>query len=124
MKLCIIVAGMHRSGTSAITRLINLLGADIARDLLPGQQENNPRGFWEATAVIEIHDRLLAALGSSYNDADSLPQNWIQSGAAHAAKLELTKEIEKEFSASLLFVVKDPRIGRLLPLWLSLLDEL
>jgi hypothetical protein len=35
-KTCIIVCGMHRSGTSAaVTRVVNLLGADIACDLLP-----------------------------------------------------------------------------------------
>src|SRR5205085_11585012 len=71
MRTCIIVAGMHRSGTSPTTRLINLLGADVARDLLPAQPDN-PRGFWEPAAVVEIHDRLLAALGSSYAATVSL----------------------------------------------------
>ena len=38
---CIIVAGMHRSGTSATTRVINLLGADIASNLVAGIPGDN-----------------------------------------------------------------------------------
>jgi len=45
---CIIVAGMHRSGTSATTRVINLLGADIASNLVAGIPGDNDRGFWES----------------------------------------------------------------------------
>src|SRR5215470_17990760 len=50
-RTCIIVAGMHRSGTSATARVINLLGADIASDLLPSIPGNNDRGFWESATT-------------------------------------------------------------------------
>ncbi len=43
----ILVLGMHRSGTSAITRLLNILGADLGINLLPGAQTINEPGFWE-----------------------------------------------------------------------------
>src|SRR5262249_55062854 len=35
-RTCILLAGMHRSGTSATTRVVNLLGTDIASDLVAG----------------------------------------------------------------------------------------
>ncbi len=123
-KICIIVAGMHRSGTSAVTRVVNLLGADIARDLMPPFPGANDRGYWEPKAVVDIHNRLLHALGSSFGDPLPLPDRWFETEAAMAAKRQLADEIEKDFSKSKLFVVKDPRITRLLPLWLRLLDEL
>ena len=123
-KACIVVAGMYRSGTSAVTRVVNLLGADIARNLLPALPGDNDRGFWEATAVVEIHDRLLHALGSSYHDPLPLPDRWRETSAARLAKRQLADELQRDFADSALFVVKDPRIARLLPLWLDLLDEL
>ena len=123
-KTCIIVCGMHRSGTSAVTRVVNLLGADIACDLMPAVAGDNDRGFWEPKAVVNIHDHLLHSLGSSYDDPLPLPDRWLETDAAVQAKRRLADEINKDFSDISLFVVKDPRITRLLPLWLALLDEL
>src|SRR5438270_30655 len=40
-RTCIIVAGMHRSGTSAVARVVNLLGADITRRLMPAFPGDN-----------------------------------------------------------------------------------
>jgi hypothetical protein len=42
----ILVAGMHRSGTSALTRAINLAGVPLPNDL-KGASPNNQDGFWE-----------------------------------------------------------------------------
>jgi hypothetical protein len=123
-QACILVAGMHRSGSSAAARVINLLGADIARELTPAIAGNNDRGFWEAKAVLAIHDRLLAALGSAWDDPFALPERWIETDAARQAKRALADEIAKDFIGSRVCVAKDPRLGRLLPLWLELLDEL
>ena len=88
-KVCIIVAGMHRSGTSAVTRVINLLGADIAADLLPAVVSENDRGFWESRAVFDIHNNFLRALGSYYADPLPLPERWWETQAAAAAKRHL-----------------------------------
>jgi hypothetical protein len=123
-RLCLLVAGMHRSGTSAMTRVINLLGAKISSRLMPPIAGNNDRGFWESSAVMGIHDDLLHALRSSYDDPFLLPDDWMRTDAARRAKSRLLQEIKKEFANSRIFVVKDPRIARLLPLWLELLDEL
>jgi GT2 family glycosyltransferase len=122
-RTCIIVAGMHRSGSSAITRIVNLFGAQIANELLPPAADNE-RGFWESLRVVEIHDRLLHALSSSYHDPFPLPEYWTQTKAAQQAVLELAEEIKKDFADGDFFVVKDPRISRLLPLWLRLLDDM
>jgi hypothetical protein len=123
-RLCILVAGMHRSGTSATTRVVNLLGADIAQDLSPPLANNNERGFWESRAIIEIHDELLSALGSAWDDPFQLPERWIETSFALIAKQQLAARLAEDFGSSKSFVIKDPRIARLLPLWLELLDEL
>lgn len=114
---------MHRSGSSAVTRVVNLLGADITRELIPARPDNI-RGYWESSEVVRIHDHLLHALGSASDDPCPLPAHWLEHRVAQEAKLELAGAITGEFGNSSLFVVKDPRISRLLPLWLELLDEL
>ena len=114
---------MHRSGTSAVTRVINLLGADISPDLMPPVAGNNDSGFWESTALMRIHDQLLTALGSNWDDPFLLPGGWIATSAAEEARTEIEKVLERDFPHSRAFVVKDPRLGRVLPLWLQLLDR-
>jgi hypothetical protein len=119
-RTCIIVAGMHRSGTSATTRVINLLGADIASNLLPG----NERGHWESTTIYKLHDRLLHAVESAWDDPYPLVDGWLETHAAREAKRAIIEHIEEEFGRSKLFVVKDPRVSRLLPMWLEAFGEL
>jgi hypothetical protein len=46
---------MHRSGTSAATRVLNLLGLGLSReyDLVHGPA--NARGFWESRALFRLN---------------------------------------------------------------------
>ncbi len=123
-RTCILVAGMHRSGTSATARVINLLGADIAGNLVPGIPGDNDRGFWESLTTFSLHDRLFTALGSAWDDPYPLPDGWAKSDPAHEAKREIRGHIDSEFGGSGTFVIKDPRLTRALPLWLEALDDL
>jgi len=118
----ILVLGMHRSGTSAVTRVINLLGADLGGDLLP-PAEDNALGFWEHRGIVKIHEELLDALGSSWHSVQPLPAGWLSTTAAITARGKLIDTL-REFSNAPLWAVKDPRLCRLLPLWLLVLDDL
>jgi len=122
-RTCILVAGLHRSGTSATARVVNLLGADIACNLVAAIPGDNDRGFWESHTTYQLHDRLFAALDSAWHDPFPLPEAWRESDAAREAKRAIRTHIESEFRDSGMFVVKDPRITRVLPLWLDVLDE-
>jgi hypothetical protein len=125
-RACIIVCGLHRSGTSAVTRLINLLGADVADDLLPATPDNS-RGYWESQAVIAIHSQLLKSVTTGQRDRFDpapLPAGWLATDAAREARRRLANVIRADYSDSSLFVVKDPRIARLLPLWIEVLQDL
>ena len=122
-RTCVIVCGMHRTGTSAIARTVNLLGADIATDLIaPGA--DNIRGYWESNGVVQIHEQLLDDLGSSSADPLALADDWMNTSSARLARERLAELIQSEFADSSLFVVKDPRISKLLPLWVDLLDAI
>jgi hypothetical protein len=60
----VLVVGMHRSGTSATTRVLNLFGLSLCeeKDLwlsLPG----NETGYWESSSLSRFNERLLTAAG-------------------------------------------------------------
>jgi hypothetical protein len=118
----ILVAGMHRSGTSALTGALKLLGISLGEHLLaPG--EDNPKGYWEHQGAVEIHERLLAALGRRWDDVRPLPAGWLDSEAARVALAEIDDMIGREFAELPVWAVKDPRICRFLPLWLETLGR-
>ncbi|BBD78878.1 glycosyltransferase [Aerosticca soli] len=119
----ILVLGMHRSGTSALTRVLNLLGAQLSSTLWEANEANR-RGFWEDPRIFGIHDELLRALGRNWDDLRALPEHWMDSAAASSARERLVDLLRAEFSQSRLWVVKDPRICRLLPLWKRIFEQL
>lgn len=121
-RRCIIILGMHRSGTSAMARVVNLLGADIGQDLLPPAADN-PKGFWENRRILRIHERLLKDLGSIYDDVRPLPTGWLTSEPALQAQAEILAVLKEDFGDSNLWCLKEPRMCRLMGLWLPLLRE-
>jgi GT2 family glycosyltransferase len=121
--VALLVLGMHRSGTSALTRVLNLLGVELGEDLMPAGPDN-PSGFWEHNGVVAAHERLLAALGRSWDDPRPLPEDWLQSAAADEAARAIEAIVRRDFPATPLWVVKDPRLCRLLPLWRRVLDAM
>ena len=118
----ILVLGMHRSGTSAVTRCLNLLGAEVGNRLLPPADDNRS-GFWEHADVVTVHEELLKDLGRTWHDARALPEGWLLSAAARKARGKLAKLIADDFEGSALWAVKDPRLCRFVPLWREVLLE-
>ena len=53
--------GMHRSGTSLVSRMLNLLGVHLGTDQsLSGTNEDNPKGYWEHHTFALLNDEILA----------------------------------------------------------------
>jgi len=120
----LIVLGMHRSGTSALTGVLSMLGADPGPSLVPGQEGVNPKGFWEHAEIVDIHERLLESLDSSWQDERPLPDFWWQLPAVSPFRESLRFILQRDFGQSSLWILKDPRMCRLMPLWLDLLQEM
>lgn len=116
-RWAIIVAGMHRSGTSAVTRVLSLLGAALPRNLMEPAASDNELGFWESRPITQAHEELLVSLGVAWTDPDPVPQSWFRSPIAERYEYRLVDLLEDEYGDAPIFVVKDPRICRLVPLW-------
>lgn len=119
----LIVLGMHRSGTSALAGLIGQLGGDVGSTLMPIIEEINAKGFWEHAEIVNIHERLLTMLDSSWDDVRPLPDRWWMSSDVDVFKAMILTVLRRDFACSPLWIVKDPRLCRLLPLWLEIFRD-
>ncbi|HEV2363411.1 MAG TPA: sulfotransferase [Caulobacteraceae bacterium] len=118
---CILVVGMHRSGTSGVTRTLHNLGADVPQNLIEAERDN-PDGFWESRDIVKAHDRFLEAIGSHWDDPMPIPSAAFDTPVAAACRTEILEHLRRDFSDSQLFVIKDPRLCRLMPIWRAVLD--
>ncbi|WP_123106262.1 sulfotransferase family protein [Acidithiobacillus sulfuriphilus] len=108
----LLILGMHRSGTSAVAGVLARLGVRFGNDLMPAAP-SNPKGFYEHNRIVLINHHLLTTLGRAWNDPRL------------AAYREMLQElILAEFAQIPLWGIKDPRICRLLPLWIPLLQDM
>lgn len=120
---CVLVLGMHRSGTSALTRCLNLLGVDLGSHLL-SPEKANAKGFWEHADAVRINDDLLQSFGMYWHSLDPLPANWLESEGAARAREEICSLIRRDFEGVPLWGLKDPRMCRLAPLWIQVLRDM
>jgi len=118
----IIVLGPHRSGTSLVTRLINMMGAYcFGEGASIGFNEENPKGFWERRDVIEANDAVLGSLEATWDS----PLGWNAEAVPGEALDEFRqrfKNIFLDLDAHRPWVMKDPRLCLTLPLVKPLLE--
>lgn len=119
----ILVVGMHRSGTSAVAGLLQHLGVDLGSDLIPPAADN-PKGFFEHQEIVDFHERILHHFQSGWDDPSPLPGQWWLSADMEPWRSELRGLLGRIFFNSTLWAVKDPRICRILPLWLRIMAEM
>lgn len=123
-RRAVVVAGMHRSGTSALAHAISLHGLDLPRSPM-GAARGNELGHWgESKRIYELHEELLDEAGSSWDDVSPRPGAWLGSPVARKWRARMAEALAQEYPGSGPFVFKDPRISRLVPFWLSVLEEL
>ena len=66
-RVCILILGMHRSGTSALAGTLGLLGVTMPAHPIAANP-TNPTGHWEPERLVRINDRMLAEAGSGWQD--------------------------------------------------------
>lgn len=122
-RTALVVLGMHRSGTSALAGLLHELGLEMGSSLMSGRADENEKGFWEHEKIVSIHDRLLAHFGSSWSDTGPLPQDWHLRDFSRECQDEICEVLEGDFGSQPLWALKDPRMCRLMPLWMPLFER-
>jgi hypothetical protein len=121
-QTCILVLGMHRSGTSALTGTLNLLlDVYLGRELLKAQ-EDNVKGFYENQNILDINEKMFTEMSTYWHDM-FFNGNSINK-ITNNSKKELQKFLLKEFEYSQLFAIKDPRLAYLFPIYSEILQKM
>ncbi|MDA8185938.1 MAG: sulfotransferase [Actinomycetota bacterium] len=117
----IVVLGMHRSGTSVVTRVLNLLGARLGPESDFVHGPGNP-DHWESQSLVACNDEILLRFGGSWDVPPDLRPGWERSADA----APLLARMRQAFGAvyppgAEPWVWKDPRTCLTLPLWQQVL---
>jgi hypothetical protein len=123
-KQCVVVVlGVGRSGTSAVTRGLQALGVELGDQLRPGGGKN-PTGFFEDEHLLEINRRLRKALGIKAESVALIePRQW-QTPTVQALQQEAIADIRSRFGQYPLWGYKYARTLRLLPFWRAVFQAL
>ena len=115
------VLGMHRSGTSAVARVLNLMGFYFGAEHEGTRaNEENPKGFWERQDVRRLNDTILRNAGWDWDrvsgfDAEGLLDD-------EPAYRTAIADIVLDMDAHRPWFIKEPRLCLLFPLWRPLLE--
>jgi len=119
----VVVLGVHRSGTSALAKALELFGVDLGQNLT-APNEFNPKGYFEDNELVEINDRIFAKASNHWSSIQFLePANLL------GPKFEKEQKAAREFLKRKLaqgnpIGLKDPRLCRTLPLWEKIFVEM
>lgn len=122
-RQAIVVLGMHRSGTSAFSGVLSLLGCDGPGHPMAASAAN-PKGFFESQEIYNLHGKIFTSADSSWSDWRPLNETWFNSAHAKQYQQRAIDTLTQEFADSRLFVFKDPRVCRLVPFWLDTLKAM
>jgi hypothetical protein len=112
----VVVVGVGRSGTSAITRGVQALGVELGDRLRPPGGKN-PTGFFEDQDLLAINKRLKRLLRIRGDSVRLIEDGEWQAPAVRALQQEAIETVRRRFGAYPLWGYKYARTLRLLPFW-------
>lgn len=124
-KTALIILGMHRSGTSALTGVLNLMGVSLGKELLPPQPDN-PKGFFENKEITLFNEQILfPALNSTWWDLKPIAKAQLEQLINSEELINKAKNIIlNNFKYDEIVAIKDPRMCILFPFWEKVLKDL
>ena len=123
MKKCIVVFGMHRSGTSAITRGLKVLGVELGDRLMTFVENDNEKGFWEDIEINSLNDEMLHTLGSTWHYLSPIQPDDIEVLLKSDYLLRAKALLCQKINDTSVFGFKDPRVSKLLPFWQEVFSQ-
>ena len=118
----ILIAGMHRSGTSALAGGLHQAGVNFGNQLIPAKANENDNGFFEDARFMQFNEQLLREHFSTWDDTRALPAAGIFTDKqVQALSARLGRALGP---AQFPYCIKDPRISVLYPLWQESLSAL
>jgi GT2 family glycosyltransferase len=123
-KRIVVVLGMHRSGTSLVTRGLQALGVDLGTKLMPPSEGNNDKGFWEDLDIHDLNEELLHHFKISWDSVRSVQDSLFSSEDMDCFIDRAASILSDKTGDTSLFGFKDPRLCVLMPFWLQVFQKL
>lgn len=123
-KRIIVVVGSGRSGTSAITRGLRVLGVDLGNNLMPAEAGVNDKGFWEDQDIYRINLEIFEALGRDWHNLGVLDFSKLDAPIIRDFKSRARGILSEKLAGTECFGLKDPQMARILPFWREVFAEL
>ncbi len=120
-KTAILIAGMHRSGTSALAGSLVKAGINPGYTLLFRTQDNQ-KGYYENTEVYNLNEFILKEHGYRWDSLDLLEWS-IDKDTILQYETTILELLQREFEAEPNILIKDPRLSFLLPIWINALTK-
>lgn len=116
-KRLIVVLGMHRCGTSVITRGLNVLGVDLGENLMLPVAGDNPKGYFEDLDINALNIEMLQALGSDWSCLATIEPDGVDNLFSKGFFLRAVEMLRQKTINVPILGFKDPRTAKLLPFW-------
>ena len=121
-RTAVVVLGTPRSGASAMAGMLARLGCDLPAIEMPATALES-HGFYKANKVYALNHTIMTAANTDWQDWRPFYENWSRTPAEQDFTKQATDVFEQEFGTSSLFVLKDPHLCRLVPLWHKVLKQ-
>ncbi|MDE0001832.1 MAG: glycosyltransferase [Rhodospirillaceae bacterium] len=116
-RRAIVVVGMHRSGTSLITRALQALDVSLGKNLSIEASPDNAKGHWEDRDVLAFNERLMAALALEWDLIGEADDALMAAPSLEPLVDEARSLIASKLADHRTWAFKDPRTARLWPFW-------
>ncbi|TQL65497.1 hypothetical protein FB549_5220 [Delftia sp. HK171] len=113
----VIVLGMHRSGTSAITRGLKVIGVELGDRLEPPAAGINDKGYWEDMDLVALNVEMLDVCGRSWHSLDPIQEADVEVLLDRGYILRAIELLRSKILENRSFGFKDPRTAKMLPFW-------
>jgi len=123
-KTAICVAGMHRSGTSLVAKLLQSCGLHLGPEEEFDFDSNNGEKHWENIRFVALNEKILHRLGGSWDNPPELASGWQERPEVLSLASPAEKLIAMFEQPGRLWGWKDPRNCLTIPFWRRLIPEL
>jgi hypothetical protein len=122
-KKLIVVLGMHRSGTSAVTRGLQVVGVELGETLLPEVDWDNAKGYWEDIEINALNIEMLKAIDRNWFDLSLIEKSDIELLVKKGFLLRAVELLRKKIKYIEIYGFKDPRVAILLDFWARVFEH-
>lgn len=110
-RVCLLLAGVHCGGDSAMAAILRHLGADQLADAAASAR------------LSQLNSDILASAGSGLISVEPLNPRWYQSVRRSEFEARAVELVNECFAGSSFFALADSGVGRLVPFWRGVLEK-